>query len=156
MDSDHSGMNGSESTSSGSDRQGSGLDEIIGGFTASLDRPRAASSNDTMGMVSAELAKNVDHLRHAVVNEGSSPVTISGVVYNRPPPSQDPSLVWPTTAHACTTWSTATAGPPAPDGVDQTSSLSGSGSRDQRPEVQDEMARVRGQAATTLGRLGAS
>ena len=83
MDSDHSGMNGSESTSSGSERQGSGLDEIIGEFTASLDRPRAASSNDTMGMVSPELARNFDHLRHAVVHDFDnllSPVTIGGVV----------------------------------------------------------------------------
>ena len=100
-----------------------------------------------------ELARNFDHLRHAVVTVGSSPMTIGGVVYNRPPPSQDPSLVWPTSAQASTTWIIATAGPSAPDGADQTSSLSGSGSRDQRPEVQDELERVRGQAATTLGRL---
>ena len=159
MDSDHSGMNGSKSTSSGSDRQGSGLDEIVRDFTAGLARTGAGSSNDTMGMVSPELARIFDHLRHVAAHDFDhllTPVTIGGVVCNRPPPSQDPPpLVWPTTAQASATWTmtTATAGQPATDGVDQTPSLSGSGSRDQRPEVQVELDQVRGRATTTLGRL---
>ena len=132
MESDHSSKDYVSATSSGSSR-GVGMTKIIREFTAGLNSSRASRPMDTTAAASSAdknisnhraLTRHFDHLRHEQPTMGS--------------PEQ------------ATNQETATAGVTSPpDSIELGTPLPGLSSRDQRPEVQDELDRLRGQATTT-------
>ena len=123
-------------TSSGSSRGDLGESEIVREFTSSLGRARAASPMDVITAPELTdknlsnhiaLSRHFDHLRHEQPTVGTPVLAV------------DPR--------------TATAGEAPPSGSGDTDTPQpGPSSRDQRPEVQAELASLRGQAATTMGR----